>query len=352
MATIGQKLKDARSDSGLSVEDVSHATHIPANTIRSIEEDDFSQIASVAYARSFIRNYSQYLEVDVSGEMEALNSGVTIQLEEGEFLGELGQPARKTRRFRFGRRSRPVRREPAKRRGAPFLLNLLLFCLIGAMAVFYFLGFNASTPEEARSEIERGLRKANPFADLEESSIAGAAGNEGLPLRAEPVNPAEPDAPAPGAATGILADGTILPPPLPGGADSGIARAETGPATPGADDRAASPAEVVKPKVEWNIGEAEPAPLASVGAGEPGSLKARETPGLRLENKPKLPSLPTGELEPDEKTPERPADLRPEGTDPPLNLRGASGGGRVSPPGSGEEEGEAPLRAVPVARAR
>ena len=78
MPTIGQKLGKARRSRDLSIEDVAHETRIHPNMILCIEEDDFSHFPSVAYAKSFIRKYSDYLEVDISSEMSALNSGCLL----------------------------------------------------------------------------------------------------------------------------------------------------------------------------------------------------------------------------------------------------------------------------------
>ena len=173
MGTIGEILGDARRDSGLSIEDVAHETHIQPGTIRSIEEDDFSTFPSVAYAKSFIRKYAEFLDVDLSNALEALNSGVTVRLGDNELMDEMKRTIKKDRRFRLEKRPKAVRRKLDKPGSAPILLNLILFALIAALAVFYFLGFNTNNAEEAKQEITKGLQKANPFADESETEPSG-----------------------------------------------------------------------------------------------------------------------------------------------------------------------------------
>lgn len=166
MATIGQQLAGAREEAGISIEDAAHDTRIHPNMILSIEEDDFSMFPSVAYARSFIRNYSDYLDVDLSHEMEALDSSVTGRLSENELMNEMKKTIKKESRFRLKRNpGRKKRRPVEKAGGSPIFLNLLLLLLIGALGVFYFLGYRASTPEEARTEITKGLNRINIFAE-------------------------------------------------------------------------------------------------------------------------------------------------------------------------------------------
>ncbi len=166
MATIGQQLAEARDRAGISIDDAAHETRIHPNMILSIEEDDFSMFPSVAYARSFIRNYSEYLDVDLSREMGALDSSVTGRLSENELMNEMKRTIKKESRFRLKRNSGKKKRRPAEKAGgSPMFLNFLLLLLIGALGVFYFLGFKASTPEEARVEITKGLNRVNIFSE-------------------------------------------------------------------------------------------------------------------------------------------------------------------------------------------
>ncbi len=110
METIGQKLGEARRQGGLSLEDVAHETHIHSNVLRHIEEDDFSTFPSVAYARSFIRNYADFLEVDVSSALHALSSGTVVRLGENELMDEMKKTIKKDHRFRLQRHPKAVRR--------------------------------------------------------------------------------------------------------------------------------------------------------------------------------------------------------------------------------------------------
>jgi len=165
MATIGQKLAEAREDLGLSVDDAAHETRIHPNMILNIEEDDFSMFPSVSYARSFIRNYSEFLDVDLSHAMDALDSSVTGRLSENELMTDMKKTIKKERRFRLDRGPKVAKRRVEKAGGTPMFLNLLLLLLIGALGLFYFLGYNANTPEEARAEMAKGLERVNFFSE-------------------------------------------------------------------------------------------------------------------------------------------------------------------------------------------
>jgi cytoskeletal protein RodZ len=156
MPTIGEKLEETRLRHGYTVDDVAHETRIHPNMIIRIEEDDFSQFPSVAYAKSFIRKYSEHLGVDLGDAMETLNAGV-MRLGDNELMGEMKKTIHKDRRFRLERTPKALRRRSDKPAGAPLFLNLVLGTLIVSLGLFYFLGYNAPTAQKAKEDIARSL---------------------------------------------------------------------------------------------------------------------------------------------------------------------------------------------------
>ena len=72
--TIGQRLKKAREYRNLTFEKVEEATHIRAQFLRALEADDFSAMPSPVQARGFLRNYAQYLRLDLDQMVEELRT--------------------------------------------------------------------------------------------------------------------------------------------------------------------------------------------------------------------------------------------------------------------------------------
>lgn len=326
MPTIGQKLGETRREKGLTVNDVAHETRIHPNMILSIEEDDFSKFPSVAYAKSFIRKYSDHLGVDLSAAMEHLNSGTTVRLGDNELMGEMKKTIKKDSLFHLERRPKGARRRTEKPGGAPLFLNFILFALIAALAIFYFLGYNASTIDQAKSDIATGLNLPyTPSAPAPASTAVAVA----------PTPPAAP-APAPAQVAATPAPGT--PPQYP----------------------------VIKPAVSLPLDESLPAPAAEPESLPDNPLRPRNTPRMVFAEEP-LPALGVDDL-PAVKKPgvEPQAMLRPEGTDP-AATRGATPPAPApaaappaatppAPPENASGEGNPvpapaaqPVRAVPVA---
>jgi cytoskeleton protein RodZ len=68
---IGHTLRSARESRQLSPEDITHKTRIPLKIIHALENDDYSVFSSSTYARSYLSQYSQYLEIDASAWLDA-----------------------------------------------------------------------------------------------------------------------------------------------------------------------------------------------------------------------------------------------------------------------------------------
>ena len=64
MANLGEMLKTARQEQGLTLEEVEEAIHIRQHMLQAMEEDKFDQFPSPIVARGLIRNYAKYLHLD------------------------------------------------------------------------------------------------------------------------------------------------------------------------------------------------------------------------------------------------------------------------------------------------
>jgi len=64
MKTIGELLSLRREQLELSIEDVESKLHIRKRYLAALEQNDFSVFSSPNYIRGFIKNYSEYLDLD------------------------------------------------------------------------------------------------------------------------------------------------------------------------------------------------------------------------------------------------------------------------------------------------
>lgn len=64
MKTIGELLSRARHERGFTVEKLSGLTRIDTRFIKALEENNFSTLPSVTFARGFVRNLAKALDKD------------------------------------------------------------------------------------------------------------------------------------------------------------------------------------------------------------------------------------------------------------------------------------------------
>ena len=80
--TIGEVLRLARINQGLSLEQLQRKTDIQLDMLEALESDDFDKLPSSFYARSFLRKYAWAVELDENIVLDAYDSGSMITYEE------------------------------------------------------------------------------------------------------------------------------------------------------------------------------------------------------------------------------------------------------------------------------
>ena len=80
--TIGEVLRLARINQGLSLDELQKKTEIQLDMLEAMEADDFDQLPSPFYSRSFLRKYAWAVELDEQIVLDAYDSGSMITYEE------------------------------------------------------------------------------------------------------------------------------------------------------------------------------------------------------------------------------------------------------------------------------
>jgi cytoskeleton protein RodZ len=92
MEGLGQKLKEARLARGLTLDEAGRLTKIRPTQLNDIENEDFSQFASLAYAKGFLVIYGKFLEVDVTPYLEAFEISETLTVDGYSYLQDAPEP--------------------------------------------------------------------------------------------------------------------------------------------------------------------------------------------------------------------------------------------------------------------
>jgi cytoskeletal protein RodZ len=84
---IGKALRTTRESRGFSIHDVSHRTRIPVHTLHELEEGDYSSFPSPAYAKGFLAQYADHLNMDSSEWLDDLEiEQAPLNLQNYEFF--------------------------------------------------------------------------------------------------------------------------------------------------------------------------------------------------------------------------------------------------------------------------
>lgn len=124
-ALLGQHLKAARELRGLSLSDASHETRIPTGRLTLLEQDNYAAFGSMTYARAFLRQYSDYLEVDAREVLEELPGAVLGGPRDYRYLTENHGPWVRPRGLSFSQNSSRAA-QPSR---TPMLAGLATFVL-------------------------------------------------------------------------------------------------------------------------------------------------------------------------------------------------------------------------------
>jgi len=65
MESLGEKLKEARNEKGLSFDQISRETNISIRFLEALETENFSVFPGEPYVIGFLRNYGSYLDLDI-----------------------------------------------------------------------------------------------------------------------------------------------------------------------------------------------------------------------------------------------------------------------------------------------
>jgi cytoskeletal protein RodZ len=89
---LGKKLRRAREAAGLTVDDAVYRAKLPRAVVEALETDDFGFFTSPLYARSFLKQYGEYVGMDVEPWIYGLVPTALIDGEAVEALIEIGEP--------------------------------------------------------------------------------------------------------------------------------------------------------------------------------------------------------------------------------------------------------------------
>jgi cytoskeleton protein RodZ len=139
MPSFGEELKQAREERGISLRQISDATHIGIRFLQAIESDNYAILPGGIFNRSFVKSYARYIGIDEEQALARYNQ----QLEE---MG--GEPPR-TPATRFEGIEDD---EPSSWGSISLIIIILVILGLGGYGAYrYFTGDSAKAGEPTNS---------------------------------------------------------------------------------------------------------------------------------------------------------------------------------------------------------
>lgn len=164
---IGNRLRSARVHAGLTVDDVEFRTRIPRSVIRALETEDFSVFTSPTYAKSFLRQYSEYLNVDAEPWLDALVPASYVSGEAWQPMFSGGEPTTghgHKHTIRDPRKTEHEKPDQGNQWSAVWLIVLTAGIVFGSVKGYQFLEskFGHEEPAKHESASKDGTKAAEP----------------------------------------------------------------------------------------------------------------------------------------------------------------------------------------------
>ncbi len=145
MEGLGKKLKEARLARNLTLDEAGRMTKIRPSRLQDIENEEFSEFASLAYAKGFLLIYGKFLNVDVTPYLEAFESSESVTVDGYAYLQD--NPAPKPTRVSVSRRPSRAPGGGGGSRGSllPFVIGVVVL-VAGFMIMKWIAEINRLKP--------------------------------------------------------------------------------------------------------------------------------------------------------------------------------------------------------------
>jgi cytoskeletal protein RodZ len=168
--TLGEQLRAARQQRGISLREISDQTRIAMRYLEAIEANDYKQLPGGIFNRSFIKAYARIVRFD---EETALAAYASTAREYGETPDEVATSPTRSRIYMDGETTR-----------SPYVTGLLTVVILGVLILLVFGGLHWYR------------RTENSVADATATapSSSTAANNPSAPPAQAPTNAVAPQA--------------------------------------------------------------------------------------------------------------------------------------------------------------
>lgn len=185
MASLGQQLKKAREERGLTIQNLADATHIGSRFLDGIENDDYSILPGGVFNRAFVRKFAGQVGFDQEQAVKLYDEQLAEmggEPEKGSYLGLSDEL------------------EARSSSGNGLLLAFIAVVVLGAILYAAYLAFSPN--RSASNNVAAALPTPQPTATATPSASPDAS-----PTASPEASPSPESTPANGLRVQVIANG-------------------------------------------------------------------------------------------------------------------------------------------------
>lgn len=166
MADIGQILKKARKEKGLTLDDLQQTTKIQKRYLIAIEEDNFDSLPGKFYVRAFIKQYAETVGLNAEELLADLDTAKSTEEEQT-------QAEAKTRTEAVKREEKPT--SPLIEKIIRYLPTIIIVLIVGAiLGTIYIFAWGDRNKNES-TQIAQTSQKVSVSSDTTKQSSSSSA---------------------------------------------------------------------------------------------------------------------------------------------------------------------------------
>lgn len=165
MKEIGEKLKEARENMGISVEETAEDLKVRPSQVEAVEEGDIKAFKDIFSLKYFVRDYSKYLGLDYDNMVDEFNEYLfdytsKLSLEDIKKAQKADEKAKEPKIV-----SPYTIEKKRKKIIPPIIIWGIIIALVGIVAYFVIITIdNNDQPTSKNSILEKEMKYENEFA--------------------------------------------------------------------------------------------------------------------------------------------------------------------------------------------
>ncbi|MGF7087404.1 cytoskeletal protein RodZ [Kroppenstedtia sanguinis] len=170
MAKPTDRLRQAREEAGLTLEDVQDRTNIQIRYLQALEDGDFSVLPGKFYTRAYLRNYGEFLDLDPAPMIQQFEESFQSEADSSLIIEEKEEASPVlSRKERYAADKGKEKKPSLKLWKKGYTWLGIGLALLIPVVILYFV-FSDAPPEKTEEEATAQAEQGKPLGEKKDTS--------------------------------------------------------------------------------------------------------------------------------------------------------------------------------------